>query len=134
MKIRYLKYYNFLFLLIWMHPQNSVFAQEINPDSLLIKVKQKLELIKDYKADIDIHLDVDFIRMPDKHAKMYFKHPDKVRFTSDEFIMLPKSGIGISLRNLLAVDFLAVYSSQEEINGKAHVVVKVMPERNKSDI
>jgi len=134
MKIRQLKYYTFLLLLIWMHLQNNVYAQEINPDSLLIKVKQKLELIKDYKADIDIHLDVDFIKMPDKHAKMYFKHPDKVRFTSDEFIMLPKRGVGISIRKLLVDDYLALYSGQEEINGKAHIVVKVIPEGNKSDI
>ena len=134
MKIRYIKYYIFLFLLIWMYFQNNVFAQEINPDSLLIKVKQKLELIKDYKADIDIHLDVDFIKMPDKHAKMYFKHPDKVRFTSDEFIMLPKRGIGISTRKLLVDDYLALYSGQEEINSKAHAVIKVIPEGDKSDI
>ena len=134
MKIRYIKYYILFLLLIWMHSQSNIFAQEINPDSLLIKVKQKLELIKDYKADIDIHLDVDFIKMPDKHAKMYFKHPDKVRFTSDEFIMLPKRGIGISLRKLLSGNYIAVYSGQEEINGKPHVVVKVIPESKKSDI
>ncbi len=134
MKIRYLKYYIFLFLLIWMYFQNNIFAQEINPDSLLIKVKQKLELIKDYKADIDIHLDVDFIKIPDKHAKMYFKHPDKVRFTSDEFIMLPKRGIGISTRKLLVDDYLALYSGQEEINSKTHAVIKVIPKGDKSDI
>ncbi len=134
MKIRYLKYYIFLFLLIWMYFQNNIFAQEINPDSLLIKVKQKLELIKDYKADIDIHLDVDFIKIPDKHAKMYFKHPDKVRFTSDEFIMLPRRGIGISTRKLLVDDYLALYSGQEEINSKTHAVIKVIPKGDKSDI
>jgi predicted transcriptional regulator len=97
-------------------------------------VKQKLELIKDYKADVEIHLDVDFIRMPDKHAKMYFKEPDKVRFTSDEFIMLPKRGVGISTRKILKGGYLAVFSGTEEINGKDNVMIKVIPEGNKSDI
>ena len=134
MKIQFLKYHIIFLLLIWIHFQNNIFAQEINPDSLLLKVKEKLEIIKNYKADIEIHLDVDFIKMPDKHAKMYFKHPDKVKFTSDEFIMLPKSGIGISTRKILKDDYLAVYSGQEEINSKPHHVIKIIPERKRSDI
>jgi len=129
-----IQYHILLYLLILAHFQNNISAQEINPDSLLLRVKHKLELIKDYKADVEIHLDVDFIKMPDKHAKMYFKHPDKVRFTSDEFIMLPKRGIGISTRKILKGDYLAVYSGQEEIDGKTHAVVKIIPEGNKSDI
>lgn len=113
---------------------NNAYGQKINPDSLILKVKQKLELIKDYKADIEIHLDVDFIKMPDKHAKMFFKQPDKVRFISDEFIMLPKRGIGVSTRNVLKDDYLALFSGEERINGKAHAIVKIIPEGNKSDL
>ena len=134
MRIQYLKYHTLLFLLIWMHFNNNIFAREINPDSLLLKVKQKLEIIKDYKADVEIHLDVDFIKMPDKHAKMYFKHPDKVRFISDEFIMLPKRGIGISTRNILEDDYIAVYGGQEKVNGRMQAVIKIIPKGNKSDI
>ncbi len=72
--------------------------------------------------------------MPDKHAKMYFKHPDKVRFISDEFIMLPKRGIGISTRNILEDDYIAVYGGQEKVNGKMQAVIKIIPKGNKSDI
>jgi hypothetical protein len=109
-------------------------AQEINPDSLLIKVRQKLEAVKDYRADIKIHLEVDFINMPDKHAKMYFKHPDKVRFTSEEFIMLPKSGIGISLRKILKEDYLSIYAGNEKINGIDHLIIKIIPDNKKSEM
>ena len=72
--------------------------------------------------------------MPDKHAKMFFKQPDKVRFISDEFIMLPKRGIGVSTRKVLKDDYLALFSGEERINGKAHAIVKIIPEGNKSDL
>ncbi len=134
MKFQYLKYQVLVFLLMWIHFQNNAFAQEINPDSLLLKLRQKLELIKDYKADIEIHLDVDFIKMPDKKAKMYYKQPDKLRFISDEFIMLPKRGMGISTRNILKDKYFAVVAGQEIIDGKTHAIVKIIPEGNKSDI
>ena len=134
MKLQYIKYLLLLFHLMWVQCQNNVFAQESNPDSLILRVKQKLELIKDYKADIEIHLDVDFIKMPDKNAKMFFKQPDKIRFISDEFIMLPKRGIGISIRKILKDDYLAVYSGLEIINDKQYTVIKIIPEGSKSDI
>ncbi|NOX47423.1 MAG: hypothetical protein GXO89_10655 [Chlorobi bacterium] len=128
------KHYALLLLVVWMPFQKEASAQETNPDTLLLRVKQKLEIIKDYKADMEIHLDVGFIKMPDKHAKMYFKEPNKVRFTSDEFIMLPKRGVGISTRKILRGAYLAVYSGKEDINGKENVMIKVIPEGNKSDI
>lgn len=112
----------------------STKAQEVNPDTLLAEVRQKLEAIKDYKADIEIRLDVDFIKMPDKKAKMYFKHPDKIKFTSDEFIMLPKSGVGISLRKVLKEDYLSIYGGLEKINGIDHHIVKIIPESKRSDV
>ncbi len=129
-----IQYHILLFLMISVCLQSNVTAQEINPDSILLKVKEKLEIVKDYKADIEIHLDVYFIKMPDKKAKMYFKQPDKLKFTSDEFIMLPKGGVGISVRKILKEDYLAVNSGQEKINGKPHIVVKIIPESRKSDI
>ncbi len=134
MKIQYPKYYILFILLFRLLSPNNAYGQKINPDSLILKVKQKLELIKDYKADIEIHLDVDFIKMPDKHAKMFFKQPYKVRFISDEFIMLPKRGIGVSTRNVLKDDYLALFSGEERINGKVHAIVKIIPEGNKSDL
>ena len=126
MKFKSLKYYSILLLLIWICFQNNALARVINPDSLLLKVKEKLEVIKDYKADIVISLDVDFIKMPDKNAKMYFKYPDKVRFTSDEFFMLPKNGFGMSVQKILKNDYLAVYSGIEEIDNHPHYVIKII--------
>jgi hypothetical protein len=117
-----------------MYSAGNAFAQEVNPDSLLLKVKQKLEIVKDYKADIVINLDVDFINMPEKHAKMYFKHPDKVRFISDEFFMLPKRGIGFSARKILKDGYIAVFSGLEEIDGKPHYVIKIIPTNKSSEI
>ena len=134
MKFKSLKYYSILLLLIWICFQNNALARVINPDSLLLKVKEKLEVIKDYKADIVISLDVDFIKMPDKNAKMYFKYPDKVRFTSDEFFMLPKNGFGMSVQKILKNDYLAVYSGIEEIDNHPHYIIKIIPDSKRSDI
>ena len=68
-------------------------GQERDPYLILDSLKTRLDGIEDYSAEIEIEVDVDFINMPKKHATIYFKQPDRIRFRSKEFIMLPKRGL-----------------------------------------
>jgi outer membrane lipoprotein-sorting protein len=109
-------------------------AQETDPYKILDEVIRKSQTIHDYQADVEIEVDVDFIRMPVKHATAYYKQPDKVRFKSDEFIMLPKKGFDFSVQKLLKEDYTAVFSGVDTIDRKKNDVIQVIPLKHKSDI
>jgi hypothetical protein len=113
---------------------NSSFTQEPDPYVIVDSLKIKLLEIEDYQADIEIEVDVDFIKMPVKHATIYYKQPDKVKFKSDEFFMLPRKGFNNSFRKILEEDFSAIYAGEEIIQNEKHHVIKIIPLGKKPDI
>ena len=56
-----------------------------NPSPMLDSLKTKLSMVKDYSADVKISLNVSFIRIPVRTAKVFYKKPDKVRIKSPAF-------------------------------------------------
>jgi hypothetical protein len=110
------------------------YAQHEDANQILKSALAKQETINDYQVNIEIELDVDFINMPIKHAVMYYKHPQKIKFQSDEFIMLPKKGLHFSLRNILKKDFTSILTGYEYIDQRRHHIIKVIPTKKHSDI
>jgi hypothetical protein len=123
-----------LLILLMLPGFENVFTQEPDAEFLISKVLTELEKIKSYQVDVEIEVDVEFINMPVKHATMYYKHPDKIKFKSDEFIMLPKKGLNNGIRNLLSEPYSIVHVGTEMINGSNHHVVKIIPLGRKPDI
>ncbi len=109
-------------------------AQQGDANQILKTALAKHERINDYQVNIEIELDVDFINMPVKHAVMYYKHPQKIKFESDEFIMLPQKGLNFSLRNILKRDFTAIITGYEYIDQRKHYIIKVIPLKKRADI
>ena len=89
---------------------------------ILKTVLAKQNRINDYQVNIEIELDVDFINMPVKHAVMYYKHPQKIKFKSDEFIMLPQKGLNFSLRKILKKKFTSIFTGYEYIDQRRHYI------------
>lgn len=113
-----------------------VHAQLINPDPypIIDSLSYKLDLIEDYSAEIEIEVDVDFISMPVKHATIYYKKPDKIKFKSDEFIMLPKKGLGNRINSILKEPFTAIYLGQEILGNEMHHIIRIVPMGKNPDI
>lgn len=102
-------------------------SQETDPYEIIEQLKSRLESIHDYEADIEIEVDVDFISMPVKHARIFYKQPDKIKFKSDEFIMIPKKGFNNQLMAILKEPFNAIYIGEEIIDEQVNHVIKVIP-------
>ncbi len=109
-------------------------AQEPDPNLVLEEIAFRLDKINDYKVNMKLELDVDFINMPAKHAVMYYKKPSKIKIKSDEFLLLPKRGFDFSIRELLEEDYSAVFVGIEEISGKDHYLIKVIPLGRRSEL
>lgn len=109
-------------------------SQEPDPDTLIRNVLEKMEKVESYQVDVEIEVDVEFINMPIKHATMFYKHPDKVKFKSDEFIMLPKKGLNNGIRKLLSEPYTSIYVGTEILNGSKNHIIKIIPLGKKPDI
>jgi len=111
----------------------TAFSQ-VDPELVLKDVIAKMDQYHDYSADVEIEVDVDFINIPVKHATMYFKQPDKITYKSKDFLMLPKKGLGFSIKNLLKDEYTAIFSGYDTINGHNHYMIKVIPLARKPKI
>lgn len=117
----------FLFHLFFI----GVFAQEIDPD--LLKVKNRLDSITSFSTQLKLEVDISFINMPVKQAKMFYTKGKKVKFSSDDFVMLPKRGLDFSLNSLLEYSFITVDRGIEQRSGKLYKAINIIPTDKRAD-
>jgi outer membrane lipoprotein-sorting protein len=109
------------------------FAQKA-PEVILEEVKNNFSRIQDYEVDIKIKVDVDFIKVPDSEAKIYYKQPNKVNIESEGFALIPREGLDFSPLALLKNEYAAFYQKEEIIDGHKTTVIKVIPLNDASDV
>jgi len=105
-----------------------------DPEKILEATKIRFSSIHDFTAEVEIEINVDFINIPDKKAKVFYKYPDKLKFKSKSFIMIPKKGIGMMIFELLEKEYSSIYIGQETISGRELTEIKVIPLADQSDI
>lgn len=110
------------------------FTQTKNPEEILEKVKTEFEKIEDYRANIKIKVDVDFLKMPDREATIFYKKPDKFHIDSENFALLPKSGLNFSPLGFLNYKYTSFYEREDTINGIITSVIKVIPLESSADV
>ena len=125
----YLKFFFALFLF-----SLSVFAQNPDPDKILDNVKKEFEKVDDYQVNVQIHVDVEFLKMPDRQATIFYKKPDKLHIESENFTLLPKSGLNFSPLGFLNYKYTAFYVREDTLSGRKVSVVKVIPIEGNADV
>lgn len=111
-----------------------LFSQSKDPDLMIKKLREGFSKVDDYEVDVKIKVDVDFIKVPDCHAKIFYKQPNKMHFESESFAMLPKEGMDFSPLTLLKGDHTAIYLKEDNIDGHQVSVIKVIPLGDRGDI
>ncbi len=111
-----------------------IFAQSKNPDVIINNVKQAFNKVKDYTVNVDIKVDVSFLKVPEMKAKLYFKQPDKMHIESSSFALLPKDGLYTSPMSFLKNDYTAIFARDEVFNGINTSVIKIIPLNDKGDL
>jgi len=79
----------------------AVYGQ-LSGEEILRKVESQVAGLQDYTVSLDVTVDLEGINVPPMDVTMYYKRPDKVRFTSEGFALLPKEGIGIGAGALVS--------------------------------
>ena len=123
----------FLFLMIFFSV-SEFSPQSKDPDEILDGVKEAFKMIEDYEVDIRVKIDVDFLKVPDSEAKLYFKQPNKIHVESEKFALLPRQGLDFSPLGLLSGKYTALYEQEDTIRNIPTSVVKIIPLGNDGDI
>jgi hypothetical protein len=110
---------------------SSLSAQGVDPD--LLKIKQRMDSIKQFSADLILNVDISFINMPTKKAKMNYVKGKPVKFSSQDFVMIPKRGLDFSLSGLFEYPFITVDRGEEVRNGISYHAINVIPTDKKAD-
>jgi hypothetical protein len=119
----------FIFLLL---ATQSAFAQQIDPD--LLRIKKRMDSVKQFSASLILDLDVPFIQMPTKTANITYAKGKKMMFTSKDFVMLPKRGLDFSLTEIFKYPFITVDRGIEKRNGRTLKVINIIPTTPESDL
>ena len=96
-------------------------------NAILKPVRENFDKIRDYTADAHINVNVEMVRIPDKNAIVYYKHPDKFRFKAEGFAMLPKKGANASAMQILNGNYTAIDAGTATLNNETVNVIKVLP-------
>lgn len=121
----------FSFLIIFLIPFIQI---KDNSKVILDKVKANFSQVKDYEVDVDILINVEFLKIPNSKAKIFFKQPDKIKINSEGFALIPKEGLNFSPHSFLDGEFTSIYERDETIEGVKTAIIKIIPLGNNSDI
>jgi outer membrane lipoprotein-sorting protein len=113
---------------------NSLFAQSKNPNEIIDQVIKNFSRVKDYQVDVNIKVDIEFLKVPDSKAKIFFKQPNKIHLESDGFAMLPKEGLDFSPSYLAKKDYTAIYEKDDSLDGISTSIVKIIPTNDNGNV
>ncbi len=103
---------------------------------LFYALRKKALLVKDYTADVNMQIDVSYMKIPKLKGTMYFKSPDKLRLERHGGIsLLPKKNVNLTISNLMpAGNVLVIDIGNVEKDGKKLHVLKVVPDDDQNNI
>jgi outer membrane lipoprotein-sorting protein len=81
-----------------------------------------------------IKVNMDFIKVPDMKATIYFKQPNKLKLDSKEFAMLPKQAFNFSPTALLDKKYNALFIGKDKIDGRNVNIIKVIPNSDSAEV
>jgi hypothetical protein len=124
----------FIALLVISFSPLELHSQTNNP--LLKRVQDRLNLVKNYRAEGTLITNVSFIKIPESKISVLFKNPDKFKIKKQEGIaIVPKGGVTINLNSLIGgSNYTAVDAGQSTVGGQPVAVVKLLPLDENSDI
>ncbi len=97
-----------------------------NADEILKKAIAKTEPVNDYVVDLNIKINVDFIEIPRRKVKLYFKQPDKFHYESKGFALIPKQAQSFA-GNDFRGNVSAIYVKEEWFENRKTHIIKVVP-------
>jgi outer membrane lipoprotein-sorting protein len=92
-------------------------SETLNGDTILARVVKGFAEVQDFTVTIDAEVNMERVQIPKMHATMYFKRPDKVHFTSQGFLLIPRDGVALNPA-VLSERYDASFIGKDTIGGQ----------------
>lgn len=113
-------------LLLTLFFSLSLYSQE--PKEILKRIQTQLDKVNDFSADLNVHIEISYVNVPDKVGKIYYKKPNQTKVDIDGFSFLPKQGVGNFVGDIISEENLNVFQSgQEELEKANTIILTVIP-------
>lgn len=87
-------------------------------NKILDNVIAEFEKIKDFSANVRAEVKMERVQIPPMNAVFYFKQPDKIHFSSQGFLLVPREGVSLNPASLREhYDATIVYDKKEKDDG-----------------
>jgi len=106
-------------------------AQDIDPD--IIKAQKRSDTIIKFSAEVKIDVDISFINIPEKSARIEYTKNEDTKVFSEDFVLIPKKGLDVSLHQLFKNPFITVDRGTEIRNHEKYKLVNIIPTNRKAD-
>lgn len=106
-------------------------AQEVDPG--LMQLKERLDSVSRFEANVRMEVDISFVTMPVKYANVVYERGKAIRLTSEDFVMIPKRGLDLTLDELFRYPFMTLNLGMVRVNGRQCEQIKVIPTTEESD-
>ena len=106
-------------------------AQAIDPDIIIIQ--KRTDTIIKISAEVKIDVDISFINIPEKSARIEYVKNEDTKVFSEDFVLIPKKGLDVSLYQLFKNPFITLDRGKEIRNLKKYKLVNIIPTNRKAD-
>jgi len=120
-----------LFILICYFGICHLNAQNIDKD--LLEVQHRLDTIQSFSALVELNVDISFINIPVKHAKIEYTKNEETKVFSEDFVLIPKKGLDVSLYQLFKNPFITVDRGTVSRHNKTYKALNIIPTNRKAD-
>ncbi len=109
-------------------------AQDAN--TLLQKVKAKMDKVNDYEAAGSMKTNVTFLKVPEAIVKIFYKKPNKLKIKNEKGLsFVPKGAVSINLSHILGGNnYTVIDAGTDKTSGSVLRVVKLLPIDDNADI
>lgn len=127
---------NYYFLLVFIAIQTNLLMAAETPESLVEKVRAKLDKVQDYTADAILKTNVAFIKAPVGTVKVYYRKPNQVRIEKSKGLsILPKGGTLMNLSTLLTIkNYDAIDAGEVVINQVKTRKIRILPKDGEGEV
>lgn len=117
-----------LIFILTLFLSSITFSQTKSAEDILEQIKDKMSLVNDYYANVEVSVKMDFLKMPNSKAELYFKKPDKFKFNSTNFAILPKAGFEFNPQKILSNNYQTIELGDTIIDNEKLKIFQITPD------
>lgn len=122
---------NLIFLLVFLTVLHS---QSTTKEELFANAVKQLKSIPNYSCDVELKVDVEFIKIGDRKGKLTYIKPDSIKYDIEGFALLPKEDPLNKIKNLNIKDYTIIELEVETIGNDLCRNIKIVPNNADDDI